>query len=193
MRYLRKVPIIVLLATVCGCNQPKSDPFHADHPQTKSAISGHDADAVWDGVQDSLRRLGYRLDRVDREAGIVTTKPETSQHYFEFWRRDVATRADFLEATLNTVQRWVEVSVSPASDGSSEVAVVVHKERLSSPDRQFNNTGSAYKYFGEELPSTTGKEKVTAADDRWIDRGRDLAMEQYLLASILERVGQQPG
>lgn len=193
MRLFYKVPIIVLLATTLGCQRPVQDPFHADHPQTKSTISGQDPDSVWDGVQETLRKRGYRLDRVDREAGIVTTSPETSQHYFEFWRRDVNTRADFLEATMNTIQRWVEVTVSATADGSSEVAVVVRKERLSSPDRQFNNTGAAYKYFGEDLPSTTGKEKVTAADDRWIDRGRDPAMEQYLLNSIIAQFGQQPG
>ena len=65
--------------------------------------------------------------------------------------------------------------------------MVVHKERLSSLDRQFNSTGAAYQYFGESLPSTTGQSKVTAKDDRWIDCGRDPAMEDYLLRRILTR------
>jgi hypothetical protein len=65
----------------------------------------------------------------------------------------------------------------------------VHKQRISSPDRQFNSTGAVYQYFGEVLPSTTGQERVTAADERWVDIGRDPAMEQYLLNSILNGAG----
>ena len=64
---------------------------------------------------------------------------------------------------------------------------MVHKERQSSPDRQFNNSGAAYKFFGESLPSTTGQSRVTAKEDHWLDCGRDPAMEDYLLRAILKR------
>ena len=70
--------------------------------------------------------------------------------------------------------------------------MVVHKERLSSPDRQFNSTGAVYQYFGESLPSTTGLERVTAEHDTWLDIGRDLAMEEYLLRGLLQRAGMEP-
>lgn len=193
MRISTQVPIIVMLAGLVGCQRPQGDPFHAYQPPTQVTLANQNADAVWDSVQETLRNHGYRLDRVDREAGVVTTQPETSQHYFEFWRKDVNTSADFWEATFNTIQRRVEVTMTSPAEGSPEITVVVLKQRLSSPDRQFNSTGVAYKYFGEELPSTTGKEKVTAADDRWIDRGRDPAMELYLLNKITERISQLPG
>ncbi len=119
--------------------------------------------------------------------------PEGSQHFFEVWRRDVNTRADFWEATFNPMRRWVEVKLTETNGTASDLTVVVHKERLSSLDRQFNSSGSAYKFFGENLPSTTGKEKVTAEDDRWIDRGRDPAMEQYFADAILKRASNSPG
>ena len=69
----------------------------------------------------------------------------------------------------------------------TQLAVVVHKERFSSPDRQFNSSGAAYQYFGEGLPSTTGKSWVTAKEDHWLDCGRDPAMEDYILRRILQR------
>jgi len=86
------------------------------------------------------------------------------------------------------MRRWIRVTVTPEDAGREmRLQVVVHKERLSSPDRQFNSSGAAYQFFGDQLPSTTGKPKVTAADNRWIDEGRDPAMESYLLARILRR------
>ena len=116
--------------------------------------------------------------------------PETSQHFFEFWRHDVETGHDSWEASLNPIRRWVEVAVTRGNDQTwAELSVVVHKERLSSPDRQFNSTGAAYQYFGDNLPSTTGLARVTAEDDRWLDVGRDPAMEDHLLRVILGGAG----
>ena len=154
-----------------------------------------DADQLWEAVQETLRRGRFQLDRIDRQAGVITTMPEASQHFFEFWRHDVDTQRDRWEATLNPMRRWVEVSLTRADEGPwthpselrTRLAVVVHKERLSSPDRQFNSSGAAYQYFGESLPSTTGQSHVTAKDGRWLDCGRDPAMEDYLLRKILDR------
>ena len=176
-----------------GCLRPSRGYGPVNQSPTSASVANQEPDCLWESIQETLRRRGYRLDRVDREAGIVTTMPEISQHFFEVWRRDVNTRADFWEASFNPTRRWVEVKVSGADDTESEISVIVHKERLSSLDRQFNNTGAAYQYFGENLPSTTGKEKVTADDDHWIDRGRDPAMEQYFLAAILKRACVLPG
>jgi len=150
------------------------------------------ADQLWEAMQDSLRRHRFQLDRVDRRAGVMTTLPEGSQHFFEIWRKDVATRTDWWAATLNPIRRWVEASISPGEDGLTKLVVVVHKERLSSPDRQFNNSGAAFQYFAESLPSTTGLARVTAADDRWLDLGRDPAMEDRLLHDMLNGAGLEP-
>jgi hypothetical protein len=143
---------------------------------------------LWEAAQETLRRHRFHLDQVDRRAGVITTIPEGSQHFFEFWRHDVQTGPDFWEATLNPIRRRAEVRVSRADDGTwTQLAVVVHKQRLSSPDRQFNSTGAVYQFFGANLPATTGEPRVTVEDDRWLDLGRDPAMEEYLLRAIFER------
>jgi len=151
-----------------------------------------EADRLWCAIQDTLRDNPFRLDRVDRRAGVITTLAETSQHIFEVWRHDVDTWPDLWEATLNPIRRWVEVTVAGGQDATwSQVDVMVHKELLSSPDRQFNSTGAAYQFFGDRLPSTTGLERVTAEHDTWLDIGRDAAMEEYLLRAVLERAGMK--
>ena len=153
-----------------------------------------EANRLWEASSDVLRRHGYRLDRADRRAGVMTTWPEESQHFFEFWRHDVDTFKDRLEATVNPLRRWVEVQFKSAVDESpGTFQVVVHKERLSSPARQFKSSGAAYQFFGETLPSTTGAIQVTSEDDRWLDLGRDSAMEVRITSMIQTAVAGSDG
>ena len=187
---LRRILVLVTLAPVSGamgCFSPHRGEYQGSHAVSVAEPS-EQADQLWEAVQETLRRGRFQLDRVDRAAGVITTLPENSQHFFEFWRHDVDTSRDALEATLNPMRRWVEVSLTRAEDGPwTQLAVVVRKERLSSPDRQFNSSGAAYQYFGDSLPSTTGLSRVTGKDDRWLDCGRDPAMEDYLLRAVLKR------
>jgi len=174
--------VLVLL----GCASQRRVDYCSSRPISVVEPSA-EADHLWASVQETLRRQQFQLDRIDRTAGVITTKPETSRHFFEFWRKDVATARDAWEATVNPLRRWVEVRLAPGEDESwNEISVLVHKERLSSPDRQFNSTGAAYQYFGESLPSTLGQHRVTAQLDRWYDVGRDPAMEDHLLREITE-------
>ena len=185
-------PILLSLAVVLGsgCLGPRRQDYVATHALSVAARS-QEADHLWEAIQETLRRHHLRLDRVDRRAGIITTRPETSQHFFEFWRHDVNTRPDFWEATLNPVRRTVSVSILGARGETwDSLAVVVTKERLIATDRQFNSTVAAYQYFGARLPSTAGDPRVSDEQDRWIPLGRDSAMEDYLLRQILQRDGE---
>jgi len=186
----QRILICLLVTSVCGsggCASPRPREYQSTRLLSISEPS-EQADLLWEAVQETLRRGRYQIDRVDRVAGVVTTFPENSQHFFEFWRHDVDTSRDGWEATLNPMRRWVEVSLTREGEGPwTQLAVVVHKERLSSPDRQFNSSGAAYQYFGESLPSTTGKSRIRAKEDHWLDCGRDPAMEDYLLSEVLKR------
>ncbi len=185
------VAIILLIGTAGGCLGPRRDDYRSSQA-VAIADRSTEAGQFWDAIQETLRRHRFRLDRVDRRAGVITTFPVASQHLFEVWRHDVNTWSDLWESTLNPLRRWVEVSVTRGEGNAwKELAVVVHKERLSSPDRQFNSTGAAYQYFGDRLPSTTGQLRVTAKDVVWLDLGTDPAMEEYLLRAILGRAGHK--
>lgn len=170
-----------------GCTAHRHVDYSSSRPISVSESSA-ESDQLWISIQETLRRHHLQLDRIDRTAGVITTKPEASQHFFEFWRKDVATARDAWEASLNPIRRWVEVRLLATDEQSwKEISVLVHKQRLSSPDRQFNSTGAAYQYFGESLPSTIGQHRVTAQTDRWYDVGRDPAMEHRLLTAIVEQ------
>ncbi len=189
IRLFSTIPFLLLIGLLTGCFRPVQHDYLSVQ-KLSLASDAPERDRLWEAIQETLRRNRFRLDRVDRQAGVITTMPEVSQHFFEFWRHDVSTWPDFWEATLNPIRRWVAVTVTHGDDGSwQDVQVVVHKERLSSPDRQFNSTGAAYQYFGDKLPSTTGLIRVTKEYDRWLDLGRDHALEDDLLRRILERAG----
>jgi hypothetical protein len=180
------VPVLFSMVMLgCATSGPRD---YVSSRQVSVPSHSDQADRLWEAAQETLRHHRFQLDRVDRRRGVVTTMPVVSKHFFELWRHDVETWPDFWEATLNPIRRWIEVTLAPDSDQAwTELSVTVHKERLSSPDRQFNSTGAAYQFFGDSLPSTTGLMRVTQEDDRWLHLGRDRAMEDYLLRAILSR------
>lgn len=178
---------VLAVWALAGCRSA-SPTTYASTREISVAPASEEFDRVWQAAQETLRRHRFVLDRVDHREGLVTTLPEGSQHFFEFWRHDVNTARDFWESVLNPIRRWVEVRITAEGDSDRHVVeVVVHKERLSAPDRQFNSSGAAYQYFGESLPSTMGIERVTHKHNRWLDLGRDAAMEDYLVRRIIDR------
>ena len=145
---------------------------------------------LWEASQSVLRENRFVLDRVDRRAGVISTHPETSQQFFEFWRHDVDVPYDSWEATLRTVRRSVRIDVeSDVEAGTSKLTIAVRRERFATPERQFNNSIAAFRAFGDELPEVQTGRPVTTADNYWIADGRDLNMERYLLDKIIARTG----
>ncbi|MFQ5461285.1 MAG: hypothetical protein ACE5E5_01525 [Phycisphaerae bacterium] len=178
--------VLVAAAVVSsGCMAPRRSQY-----DTSLALSAPkqspEANHYWSTAQRVLRRNRLALDRVDRRAGKITTLPVISQNIFEFWRHDVDTREDLWEATINPIRRWAEVRIAQDADGNwQRLTMIVHKERLSSPDRQFNSTAAAYRLFSATLPTTSGQTRTPSGDERWLDMGVDEAMAAYLLEQIV--------
>ena len=181
--------LIPALAVSLECSQSPSDSYTSR--QILAIESGSEAaDGLWEGVKETLRYHGFPLDRVDRRAGVITTMPVTSQQIFEFWRRDVVTWADRWEASLNPIRRWVEVCIQPIEgEFGQRLTFVVHKERLSSPDRQFTSSGAVYRLFDEQVPAVTERRRDSVRKERWLSLGRDAALENHLLNSVIQYCG----
>lgn len=94
-------------------------------------------------------------------------------------------------STPSEANNEAESDKTPAPGVPSQLRMEVRvvKEQLSRPDRQFNQSGALFQFFGSELPATTGQPRLGPEDERWIDRGRDRAMERYWMETILRRAG----
>lgn len=170
-----------------GCSRPQPA-LQFSTLRLPADMTPDDEDRLWSAAELALRDRGYDLDRMDRSAGILTTRPVVSQQFFEFWRRDVVTWHDWFEASLNVIRRWVDVR-RVQDEARSCLIVTVFKQRLTAPDRQFNSSGAAYRIFTGNLPTATGELRVHPDQIRWIDLGRDAALEAELTTEIAERGG----
>ena len=108
--------MVISICSSAGCFSSRRGECQSSRSVSVAEPSAQ-ADQLWEAVQETLRRGLFQLDRMDRAAGVITTMPEPSQHFFEFWRHDVDTARDAWEATLNPMRRWVEVSLPRTDPG----------------------------------------------------------------------------
>ena len=177
---------------VVGCMQP---PAPLEHQSLRLIVSDESEQrALWDITLDVLRRSRFQIDRDDRGAGVITTFPEVSGNWFEFWRRDTATAYDTVEANLHTVRRETTVNLVPAdSENTWLLSIKVVKSRHSAPERQITNAAEGLRVFSTAIPTTSGETLTRAESVEWIDRGRDAAVERMLLGRVLAMYAPDSG
>ncbi|MCE9544966.1 MAG: hypothetical protein K8T25_05530 [Planctomycetia bacterium] len=138
--------------------------------------------------EERIRQVGDVLTE-----GRIDTYPRTGSTILEPWRGDSVGYAQKLEATLQTIRRRAQVRVIPEAGGFLvEITVEKELENLSHPEQA--TAASSSGDLGESNDRRTsplGKGPVTIG---WIPRGRDVALEQTLLAELMTRLGMtQPG
>jgi len=190
VRATRRGPVLaaaMLLTLVGACQQP----VQPDGP-TRSVVQAADDEqfhALWEACQAVLRRHRFKIDRKDLRAGLITTFPQTSQSFLEFWRHDVDTPYDLAESSMRTVRRSVTIQISkPTGDSEYSLDITVHKEHRHAVERQINNAAAALRIFSADLPTAAGRKFDPATDIIWTPAGRDEAMERRLLNLVLERL-----
>lgn len=152
-------------------------------------------DATWDAALAALGKYNFRVDRADRRAGVITTFPLLGRHWFEFWRRDAATRTDVAESALHTIYRRATVTIArrEVSAGSDQwravydVGVVVTKSRSNRAAPHVTSTSEAYDMFRRptEIRRLGGPGEGSPGDSASTALGRDEKLERIILERIL--------
>ncbi len=177
----------VALTLAGACQRP----IQPDGPTRSMVHAAGDEEfhALWEACQAVLRRHRFKIDRKDLRAGLITTFPQTSQTFVEFWRHDVDTPYDLAESAMRTIRRSVTIQISKPP-GNSEYAldVTVNKEHRHAVERQMNNAAAVLRIFSADLPTTAGRKFDPATDTIWTPVGRDGAMERRLVNLVLERL-----
>jgi hypothetical protein len=152
-----------------------------------------DRDLVWDQVVDAVddyfkikqeRRVKLEGDLITE--GNLETFPRGGSTILEPWNRDSTPGFEKLQSTLQSIRRQAVVRVVPA-DGGFWVDVVVIKELedVARPEsgsisvENLRNDSSTPRFVN---PITGARQTVG-----WIPLGRDVSLEQTILADIRSR------
>lgn len=181
--------MVLPMAAIVGCQRPVRDITMTVRKPTVS-IETAALSQAWDEILDVLREHNMEPDRQDFRARIITTHPEVSGQWFEFWRADAQGLYQRLESSLHTIRRRVEVRFQPA-DGRLKLDLVVHVQRKTQPERQVTTASGALQIYREKLPIYTGEKLPAGEGVYWVDLGTDPLFEKYLLERIRRRLPGQ--
>jgi len=177
----RIIPVVILLAA-CGCAR-HTRPIV---PPRELTPAEKNFQAVWDASSEVLSSYRYTVDRRDRRAGLITTKPMASRHFFEWWRRDKTTASGALENSVQPIYREVSVQISKTDKGKYHPVVSVTVSRLLLGRGGDNRILSSY-----ELVRTPRRQErlvigVGSSDNTGKDSGKDSPGDDILAGKIAE-------
>lgn len=153
-----------------------------------------DRELLWNQLVDELDdyfRIA-REQRIQETGGVLTegridTQPAIGATLLEPWRRDSTPGFERLESTLQSIRRRAIVRVIPGQGGYYvEVQVIKELEDVSQPDRA-TAASPTRRYDGSLV---RGNESVQGGPQTlgWITLGRDLSLEQQILAELAARL-----
>lgn len=151
---------------------------------------------VMDQVSDELDNY-FRIYREERirvldgvmSEGWIETHPEIGSTLLEPWRRDSSPGFERLHATLQTVRRFAKVRVIPAGD-HYQIDVKVYKELEDLPQPLGARVGGRPMRYDSALDIDGGDVELNSPNEGWIPMGRDVLLEQKILANIQARLAE---
>ena len=195
----------LLLVITAGCASHLGS--IAEDPSVDSAfvtvenplyIPTTDRDLLWRQLLDSLDDY-FKIKQqqpIQLVGGLLTqgrieTRPLVGASWFEPWRRDSVSNFERTHATLQSIRRHAVVEVIP-SDGGYLVHVIVSKE-LEDIGRSphFSAGDSALRYDGT-IGDKREEQDLVFAEIGWIPLGRDLELENRIIADIQSRLSGLP-
>jgi hypothetical protein len=181
---LRASLFLVLCLMSTGCQTPGA-PWsgHAVSPNPIGVGAAND-DVLWERTVDVLHDYQFQIVREDRLARVIETEYKVGSGCLEPWHHDSVGPYNRLESTLQSIRRRVRITLMPGNGGGYAVSVEAFKEREDLPGIAANSAGGAT--FSESTPFTRDLAPVVgqSSESRWIPVGRDLDLEQAILASL---------
>lgn len=130
------------VAGLAGCHAPAP----VTTP-TSVVLDVPDYERFIDATLTLLRERDLPPERVDRDSGLIITRPTTGGQWYEFWRIDSQGGYNVLESSLHTIQRRATIEFTPlgalgdpnaasaalSDAASSTTAAVASASAVSSP------------------------------------------------------------
>ena len=191
MTKLTLVLCILVTGFLTGCVSPTDTaPPPPARPVTAAGVN---YDAAFSAAADTLTEYKFRIDRVDRRAGMIETFPLTGKSWLEPWRADGATMRDITESTLQTIYRTATVHVIPDGVDTYRVWVRVAVARANRPGLRITNTSQAYHLFQLERGRLRGRRAMGRAWRRTdpVPLDDDLVLAMFIRRDIEQRLVQR--
>ena len=151
-------------------------------------------DLLFSSAESVLTGMQFQIDKADRQAGQIITRPLRRGQFFEIWRQDNATGADVAESNLHSLQRIAEVRFD--SEGSLVCTNCrVYVRRLSMPGQPIRGTRSTSYLFTDRSGSWQSLQIAPDIEEQaeWIYLGNDPDLEQAILRKIEKSIGRGSG
>ncbi|MEI7658755.1 MAG: hypothetical protein WCK33_11890 [Phycisphaerae bacterium] len=123
---------VVVLAALAGCASSR--------PEPKVAIDAAGYSSGFDAAREALRSAGFELDRVDAQAGTITSQPRASSGLATPWDTQQTGMMQELSDLVNQQRRRVRITFTsagtdapPAEGRPVEATVEVFVDRLQQP------------------------------------------------------------
>ena len=193
------IPLILVLVGFAGC--AVAPPLVGPYPTVAAnpvLIPSTNHQVVWEQMVDVVDDY-FKIEREDRvrvvgdvvTEGRLETHPRVGSTWLEPWHADSASREEKLESTLQTIRRRAILTVRPAEGGYLiDVAVFKEREHLHRP--QFSTAGSATFRHDTSIQRFDSRARPGPVTLGWIPIGRDPALEQRIIAQLLQRFGSLP-
>ncbi|MFO1093884.1 MAG: hypothetical protein U0992_11320 [Planctomycetaceae bacterium] len=174
-----------LCLVAAGCQTPGAFwSRSAPAPNPMGVAFGND-DVLWERTVDVLHDYQFQIVREDRLARVIETEYKVGSGCLEPWHHDSVGPYNRLESTLQSIRRRVRITLAPSNVGGGyAIMVEAFKEREDLPGIAANSPGAAT--FSESTPFSRDLNPVVGQTQpsRWIPVGRDLDLEQAILARL---------
>ncbi|HSG71943.1 MAG TPA: hypothetical protein VLA12_16115 [Planctomycetaceae bacterium] len=153
---------------------PVTNPIH---------VQSGSYDLVWEKTVDVLHQYQFAILRENRLSGEIETDYKTGASLLEPWHRDATNLRERTEGTLQSIRRKVLVHITQVENGYL-VSVEAFKELEDLAGLAANSPGDATFPQSEPLERELNQVVGQTTPSGWISKGRDLALEQSVLASL---------
>lgn len=131
-RPIARVSALLIASTLVGCASTR--------PEPTVAIAADAYASGFDAARETLRAAGFELDRVDANAGTITSQPKASSGLATPWDTQQTGMTQEVSDLLNQQRRRVRITFTaagtgspPAPGGPVEATVEVYVDRLQQP------------------------------------------------------------
>ena len=194
--------ILCCIALATGCGLHQQSPLYSSANAGGTAINNPlfvpvaDREFVWNQIIDEMDNY-FKIRREDRvrqvgsvlTEGTIETFPRVGSTYLEPWRRDSTPGFEKLHATLQSIRRRAEARVIP-TEGGYLIELAVYKELEDVLQPELSTVGDTNLRHDTSPERVDQEEVLPPGTLGWIGVGRDVSLEQRILANIRGRVAE---